>query len=381
VAPTSAAMQKIPSPETPPASPAPVSPPPAVPTAPPVAVSPAPVAPVVAIADIARGTPPAGWTGKNPDGLESWRKSARQFMEINNLKGAVYVRNILDWNPNDPEARAWMARIIGPAPTVVHKDEQNLVMQLPGGQEIKMTRIPDGTFDMGDTFGDGDADEKPVHPITVFDLWMSIHEVTNQQYAMFLNAWGNQFEESTYWLDINDEDCQIVCKEGSYIAKEGMENRPVVEVTWFGASAFARWMGGRLPTEAEWEYAARYAGRNLKFPTGGSLSSNDANLTGATGNDQWEPSSPVGSFSPNPLGLYDLAGNVWEWCHDWYAREYYSNSRGTNPEGPPLGDARILRGGSWYDTPKLARATYRNMNRPSESRINIGFRVALPYKP
>jgi formylglycine-generating enzyme required for sulfatase activity len=336
---------------------------------------------VMADAAPARSQPPPGWTGKPPDGLESWRRSARERMARNDLAGAeVYVRNILDWNPNDTEARSWMGRIIGPAPVVTHKDDQMQVIQLPGGQEIKMARIPGGTFDMGDTWGEGDADEKPVHPITLFDYWIGMHEVTNQQFAIFLNAWGNQFEESAYWLDINDEDSQIELKEGKYAPKEGFADRPVVEVTWYGAKAFAQWIGGRLPTEAEWEYAARNGGRNIKYPSGGTLTSNDANLSGTNGKDQWEPASPVGSFSPNALGLYDMAGNVWEWCQDWYAREYYSNSRGTNPEGPPYGDAKVLRGGSWYDTAKLCRVSYRNMNRPTESRVNIGFRVVMPIK-
>lgn len=105
-------------------------------------------------------------------------------------------------------------------------------------------------------------------------------------------------------------------------------------MTWFGARAFGRWVRGRLPTEAEWEYAARNGGRNMKFATGADLSSNDANILSTMGRDRGEPSSPVASFASNIRGLYDLSGNVWEWCQDWYAKEYYSNSRGTNPTGP-----------------------------------------------
>lgn len=214
-------------------------------------------------------------------------------------------------------------------------------------------------------------------PFMVSNLWMGIHEISNQQYATFLNAWGNQLEEDVTWLDLTDNDCEIALKEGKFIAKEGIENLPVVEVTWYGAMAFSRWAGGRLPTEAEWEYAARNAGKNMKYPSGGVLTSNEANLNGKSDTDQWEPASPIGSFKPNPLGLFDIAGNVWEWCRDWYGRDYYSNSRGTNPEGPPYGDARSLRGGSWYDVAKLARTSYRNMNRPTESRVNIGFRMVI----
>ena len=358
--------------------------PPSLPVPPATAPTPAPkpeVAPAVVAekTTVAKRVTSSGWTGKPPDGLESWRKSARRFIEKNDLRGAeIYVRNILDWNPKDIEAQEWMVRIIGPVPTITHKDEQSLILQLPDGSEMKLAYVVGGTFDMGDTGGDGEGDEKPVHPVTVSKLWMGIHEITNLQYATFLNAWGNQLEEGATWLDLKDDDCEIALKEGKFIAKEGTEKLPVVEVTWHGAMAFARWAGGRLPTEAEWEYAARNTGKKVKYPSGDALTSNEANLTGKNGMDQWEPASPIGSFQPNPLGLFDLAGNVWEWCLDWYGRDYYSNSRGTNPDGPPKGDARVLRGGSWYDATKLARTSYRNMNRPTESRVNIGFRIVVP---
>ena len=319
------------------------------------------------------------WTGGVPDGLDGWRDNARILIEKNGLDEAeVYVKNILDWNPEDMEARRWWARIMGPAPSLIASNAQLQIVKLPDGQEISMKLVPGSTFNMGDTWGDGDGDEKPVHAITVFDFWMTTTEITNQQYATFLNAWGNQFEGAATWLDINDEDCQIVIKDGFFVGRAGFENNPVVEVTWFGARAFARWVRGRLPTEAEWEYAARNGGRNMKFATGADLSSNDANILGTMGRDRWEPSSPVASFASNILGLYDLSGNVWEWCQDWYAKEFYSNSRRTNPTGPLGGEARILRGGSWYDSSQLCRVSYRNMNRPDESRVNIGFRIVVP---
>ena len=209
-------------------------------------------------------------------------------MEENDLDGArVYVRSVLDGNPEDPEARGWWARIMGPAPTLLVSNEILQILKLPDGQEINLKLVSGSTFNMGDTWGDGD--EKPVHPITVSDFWMTTTEITNGQYATFLNAWGNQFEGVTYWLDINDEDCQIELKDGLFISKNGFENNPVVEVTWYGARAFARWVKGKLPTEAEWEYSARDGGRNLKFPSGGELSSNEANILGSHGRDRWEP--------------------------------------------------------------------------------------------
>lgn len=224
-------------------------------------------------------------------------------MEKNGLDEAeVYVKNILDWDPEDREARGWWARIMGPAPSLIASNAQLQIVKLPDGQEISMKLVPGSTFNMGDTWGDGD--EKPVHAITVFDFWMTTTEITNQQYATFLNARGNQFEGAATWLDINDEDCQIVIKDGFFVGRAGFENNPVVEVTWFGARAFARWVRGRLPTEAEWEYAARNGGRNMKFATGADLSSDDANILGTMGRDRWEPSSPVASFASKIYSVF-----------------------------------------------------------------------------
>ena len=310
--------------------------------------------------------------------VHAWRIAARRYMNQEDYgRAEEYVRNILDVIPDDGEARAWWNKIA--MPTIENTGDESQTVRLPDGQTFEMVLVRGGTFSMGDQWGDGDSDEQPEHRVTVFDYWMGAHEVTNAQFAAFLNAGGNRSvdEDDIFWLDISDEDAQIEQKNNQYMPKEGFEQHPVVEVTWHGAQAFARWVGGRLPTEAEWEYAARNGGQNLKYTAGDTLTTEYANLTGISGRDEWEPSSPVGSFLPNTLGLYDMAGNVWEWCQDWYAKTYYQHSRGTNPEGPSSGQARILRGGSWYDTAKLCRVSYRNWNHPRESRVNIGFRIVM----
>jgi len=160
------------------------------------------------------------------------------------------------------------------------------------------------------------------------------------------------------------------------VPKTGFEDHPVLEVSWYGARAFSGWVGGRLPTEAEWEYAARAGGQNLKYPNGDTLTHDDANFSGTGGRDQWTETSPVGSFAPNPLGLYDMAGNVWEWCADWFDAEYYGtfNSTARNPKGPDSGTQRVLRGGSWNVNPYYLRCANRSWNVPT-SRLNYdGFR-------
>ena len=228
---------------------------------------------------------------------------------------------------------------------------------------------------MGDLWGDGDKDEQPVHAVTVSDFEMSKYEITNHQFCAFLNAQGNREEDGVTWLDIQSG--LIEERDGRFVPKSGFENHPVIEVSWYGAKAFAEWIGGRLPTEAEWEYAARAGGQKLKYPNGNSLTHDDANFSGTGGRDQWGRTSPVGSFPPNALGLYDMAGNVWEWCADWFDAEYYrtfKNSTARNPKGPGNGTARVLRGGSWVDVPGDLRCADRSRSYPSYRDIDVGFR-------
>ena len=166
-------------------------------------------------------------------------------------------------------------------------------------------------------------------------------------------------------------------RAGRFQPKSGFEDHPVLEVSWYGARAFSGWVGGRLPTEAEWEYAARAGGQRLKYPNGDTLTHDNANFSGTGGQDQWTETSPVGSFPPNPLGLYDMAGNVWEWCADWFDAEYYQtlkNSTARNPKGPGSGTARVVRGGSWFNSEFDLRVAIRFWSYPDDGSFNLGFR-------
>ncbi len=177
--------------------------------------------------------------------------------------------------------------------------------------------VEGGTFEMGYPYGS--LHERPVHKVTVKSFYISKYEVTNAQYAKFLNAKGNQFEGNCTWLDIDYTHCEIEEKDGVFIVRKGRENRPVSSVTYFGAKAYCEWVGGRLPTEAEWEYAAiggkkskgyRYSGSNTLWDVAW-CSENDFGVN-----------HPVGTKQANELGIHDMSGNVVEWCQDLWHSDY-----------------------------------------------------------
>ena len=191
------------------------------------------------------------------------------------------------------------------------------------------------------TMGSNDyRDEKPIHRVHLSEYQIARHPVTNAQYELFVKA--NSYAAPKHW-----ENGKI---------PPGKENHPVVNVSWKDAQAFCAWAGVRLPTEAEWEKAARGTdGR--KYPWGNEpptmeLCNFNSNVGGTT---------PVGSYpkGASPYGVLDMAGNVWEWVNDWYDGSYYSQSPSENPQGPATGKYRVLRGGSWYDDDNYVRSAYR----------------------
>lgn len=230
----------------------------------------------------------------------------------------------------------------------------------PGRPRIEWVAIPAGTFMMGtpDSEADGTRNERPQHQVTLGGFKMSKYEVTFAQYDAFCEATGRSKPSDNGW---------------------GRGNRPVINVSWYDATAFAQWMGCRLPTEAEWEYACR-AGTTTAFYLGSTLNSSEANF-----NQPYAQTRPVGSYAPNALGLFDMHGNVNEWCSDWYGD--YSSSAQTNPVGPPFGKRRpipnagplrVLRGGSYLHQSSYCRSAFRNNAEPSHSSDGLGFRLALP---
>jgi formylglycine-generating enzyme len=254
---------------------------------------------------------------------------------------------------------------------------------------------------MGDTFGDGDPDEKPVHEVCVDDFYLARTEVTVGQFQNFVNATGYRTEaerEGWAYALIDQGWAQVKDRSWRNPGFSQTDRHPVVCVSWNDARAFLDWLSQksgkafRLPTEAEWEYAARSGGKSYKYSWGnGSPSGNIADEAIKRAypqvKGQWEGyddgfvyTAPVGSFSPNELGLYDMTGNIWEWCQDWYGKDYYASSPKDNPSGPGSGEGRIVRGGSWDFGPGDVRAAARGRLDPSDRGDNSGFRLVLPLR-
>ncbi len=260
-------------------------------------------------------------------------------------------------------------------------EEYDLEGDFTGQDGAPMVLIPAGDFQMGDALNEGWDDEIPVHTVYVEEFYMDIYEVTNSRYSNFLNEYGKNTDTSgNELLDISSPYCLIEKAGSIYRPKAGYEDHPVVGVSWYGASAYAEFYDKLLPTEAQWEKAARGGLSGKRYPWGNGISHNDANYGGTGGRDTWRETSPVGSFRANGHDLYDMVGNVWEWCADWYDNEYYSVSPGRNPAGPVSGRFRVLRGGSWNDTPDFLRVAARGGESPSYADSVVGFRCIVPEK-
>jgi formylglycine-generating enzyme required for sulfatase activity len=227
-----------------------------------------------------------------------------------------------------------------------------------GGFGPEMVWIPAGRFRMGDLQGGGDSDEKPVHEVSVDRFAMSRYEVTFAEYDKFAEATGRQKPDDR---------------------GRGRGNRPVIMVSWRDATAYAKWLSEqtgkkyRLPTEAEWEYAAR-AGTETKYWWGNSIGSNKANCYGNHCGDRFKYTAPVGSFAPNPFGLYDTAGNVWEWT----CSEYSSSYDGSEKLCKQSVSLAVIRGGSWGSEPGGVRVTDRDRYSDVNRDDDVGFRLARP---
>jgi formylglycine-generating enzyme required for sulfatase activity len=215
-----------------------------------------------------------------------------------------------------------------------------------------MVLIPAGEFQMGSPDGQGEPDEHPRHAVYLDDFLLDKNLVTVAQYKQFAQAAKRPMHDRPAW---NGED------------------HPVVYVSWDDAEAYCKWAGKRLPTEAEWEKAAR-GGTQTQF----SFGDDDKQI----GDYAWYIDNsgghthPVGTRKPNPYGLYDMIGNVYEWIADWYAEDYYRKSPARNPQGPAPTGARVLRGGAWGITSYYCRSANRYSSAPRVGFDLRGFRCA-----
>jgi serine/threonine protein kinase len=241
---------------------------------------------------------------------------------------------------------------------------------------VPMVLISEGSFMMGNK--DGNNNEKPVHDVWLEMYYFDIFQVTNESYAQFLSEKGNQREDDRLWFTEESKYVKIHKVKGKWQADYGYENYPVIEVTWYGASAYCEWRGGRLPTEAEWEKAARGGLSGRKYPWGNEEpicskgAKNGANFRECNENGVIR----IGSYAANGYGLFDMAGNVWEWIADWYASDYFGKSINKNPKGPKTGELRVLRGGSWVNGSYRLRVSDRFWFIPNLTHYHYGFRCA-----
>jgi iron(II)-dependent oxidoreductase len=255
--------------------------------------------------------------------------------------------------------------IQGTDKTVLQKD---LSFSVIGKDGTFMVLIPEGEFFMGNPDEDDvHYDEKPCHKVYLDAFWIDCYEVTNRHYKMFVDETGHKAPYvDTDWASPYNWEI------GSYPA--GRADYPVVLVSWEDATAYAAWAGKRLPTEAEWEKAARGGLAKKYYPWGNKIDKLHASyFTSITIKNEMKP---AGSLIQNPYGIYDIAGNVWEWCADWYGKPYYRMSPYENPQGPEEGRYRVFRGGSWTSNEEFLRCSERAKNVPVYRSHVLGFRCA-----
>ena len=222
-----------------------------------------------------------------------------------------------------------------------------------------MVSVPAGEFTMGSQ--DGDSDERPVHKVQLNAFDIDVYEVTVGQYEEFLRS--GDAHPPLDWITMN---------------QSSHKKRPVSNVDWSDAAAFCKWSGKRLPTEAEWEKAARGTDGRL-YPWGNDPPTPRHANYGKPGSHNYEASAPVGTFEDgkSPYGLYDMAGNVSEWVSDWYETDYYMNSPQQNPGGLTSGAFKVIRGGAWNSSARNLRSSDRSWDPPSfRSQYFPGFRCA-----
>lgn len=270
-----------------------------------------------------------------------------------------------------------------------------------------MVLIEGGEFMMGEVSGTGTDLEIPIHSVKISSFYLNKYEVTVKEFGDFINETG-------YKTDAHIKDSSLAFNNYTWKKVKGVNwrydatgvlrsmqdyNHPVIHVSWNDANTYCQWLSNktgrkyRLPTEAEWEFAARNRGQKIRFSWGndypnGKKAGNVADetlLKQAKDYQGWKNfidgfpfTSPIGSFDPNSLGLYDMTGNVWEWCNDWFDPRYYSINPHENPSGPSAGTVKSFRGGCWFSDENYSRIAFHNFgNPPDQSYGDFGFRIAM----
>jgi len=341
------------------------------------------------------------------------------------VQGAYVVRvSALQYSPTPPNPIKVAGRVVSERPLklndgsgeitvvgttallsdflVVTGDWDGSVLTVAGAVEqvippapCEMIYIPAGSFLMGNNGSEpySDYDELPQHSVYLSGYWIGKYEVTRGEYRRFIEAGG--YSNPAYWssagwswkVSNNRTQPKYWAAAQDWYGGQPFtqtESHPVVAVTYYEAEAFCNWAGGHLPTEAQWEKAARWTGSYPNvYPWGNVWDAEKCNniydTNPAGGGYERYQTAPVGSYpsGASPYGLQDMAGNVWEWCRDWYSSSYYSVSPSTDPQGPSSGSYRVLRGGSWDDDGDNNRCANRNnYDDPNDDWNIIGFRIA-----
>jgi sulfatase modifying factor 1 len=289
------------------------------------------------------------------------------------------------------------------------------IRQNTGGR----VRVPEIVYEMGDAFDEGDPSdgEAPVHEVQLHEFCIDACAVTNAAFATFVRATGyvtaaeragvsavfrgafsgeakhvvGFVREAPWWLAV--EAASWRQPEGPGSSAGSRQNHPVVHVSWDDAQAYCTWAGKRLPNEAEWECAARGGLSGARYVWGDELRPRGQWMTNIwqgrfptdnTAEDGFVTTAPVKSYRPNGYGLWQMSGNVWEWCADWFDPEYYCSSPRANPPGPATGEGRVMRGGSYLCHDSYCnryRVAARTFNTPDSTAGNVGFRCASDAPP
>jgi len=275
-----------------------------------------------------------------------------------------------------------------------------------------MVELGGGTFRMGSDAGEGEPSdgEGPVRLVTLPPFRIDAFAVTNEQFSAFVEATGYRtvaelagwsfvfagllpddfpptrgVAQTPWWREVFGADWAH--PEGPESSVRDREDHPVVHVAWHDAAAYCEWVGGRLPTEAEWEFSARGGLEGARFPWGNDLTPDGLHRLNVwqgvfppsnTEEDGYYGTAPVDVFEPNSYGLYNMCGNAWEWCADWFSAHHTSEPR-TAPKGPPVGTDRVIRGGSYLCHESYCnryRVSARSSNTPNSTTGHMGFRIA-----
>ncbi|MGH7165600.1 MAG: formylglycine-generating enzyme family protein [Nitrospiraceae bacterium] len=306
--------------------------------------------------------------------------------------GLIEIREAMKEQPNDevllrlkgicetelsrPEAKETIVRWLKVAPDSHPERAKMLALlaktQAPTETPSEWVLVQSGEYEMGAEGGPAGPDEGPKHRVFLDDFYLGKYEVSNRQYHTFVMAAGHRVPE-------NCCDPKYNIWRGDTML-DGVADIPVVNVNWDDAAAYCKWVGGRLPTEAEWEKAARGSdGRTYPWgnePVTGNRANYSFDLVAL-----WDGIATLAKvnqyeFGRSPFGAYEMAGNVWEWVQDWYDESYYKNSPPKNPKGPSEGKERVIRGGSWRETANMVRSANRSKHLPGERRVYIGIRCA-----